>query len=242
MDLVRLDLALVQRGIFASRERAQVAIESGLVHVNGQVARKAALKVGPDSQLSAAGDPIGFVGRGGLKLEGALDHFGIAPFDQICLDVGASTGGFTDCLLQRGARRVYAVDVGKDQIHPDLRHHPRVVVMEQTDIRTIAALPERPLLAAIDVSFISLTMVLPKVTELLDEDGMIIALIKPQFELTRTQLSKRGIVKDPKLRVAAVQRVLSSVQALRLHASAVIPSPILGSEGNQEYLVQLRRT
>jgi len=235
----RLDVALVNRARFASRERAQEAIAAGMVRVNGQVITKPARKVGPDDQIEVTGDPIGYVGRGGLKLEGALDRFGIDPSDLVCLDVGASTGGFTDCLLRRGARRVYAVDVGRDQLHPSLRADSRVVVMEETDIRSVEGLPEPVALAAVDVSFISLTLVLPAVVRLLAPGGQIVALIKPQFEVGPGGVGKGGIVRDPAQHRAAVERVLARARELGLACRQVIESPILGTEGNREFLAWL---
>ncbi|HLN64020.1 MAG TPA: TlyA family RNA methyltransferase [Symbiobacteriaceae bacterium] len=240
MSEIRLDVALVQRGLTPSRERAQEAISAGLVLVNGKPAAKPALKVGEGDQLEVTGDPIGYVGRGGLKLEGALDRFALDPAGLVCVDVGASTGGFTDCLLRRGARLVYAVDVGRDQLHPDLRRDPRVINMEGTDIRTVTSLPELPQLASIDVSFISLTLVLPGVVRLLAPGGRIIALIKPQFEVGPGGVGKGGIVRDPKRHKEAIDRVLSAAGALGLKAGPVIDSPVLGTEGNKEFLVEFR--
>lgn len=240
MSEIRLDVALVQRGLTPSRERAQEAIRAGLVLVNGKAAAKAATRVGEGDRLEVTGDPIGYVGRGGLKLEGALDHFRIAPAGLICIDVGASTGGFTECLLRRGASLVYAVDVGRDQLHPDLRRDHRVVVMEETDIRQVTSLPERAALASIDVSFISLTLVLPAVVRLLTPGGTVICLIKPQFEVGPGGISKGGIVRDPRQHQAAVQRVLSAGAALGLRTGEVIESPIRGTEGNREFLTTFR--
>jgi 23S rRNA (cytidine1920-2'-O)/16S rRNA (cytidine1409-2'-O)-methyltransferase len=236
----RLDVALVQRGLTPSRERAQEAISAGLVLVNGKPAVKAALKVTDADQIDVTGDPIGYVGRGGLKLEGALDQFGVDPAGLVCIDVGASTGGFTDCLLRRGARLVYAVDVGRDQLHPDLRRDPRVVNMEASDIRLVNNLPEPPVLAAIDVSFISLTLVLPAVVKLLAPGAQILALIKPQFEVGPAGVNKRGIVKDPKQHRLAVAKILEAAAGLGLRAGEPIESPILGTEGNKEFLISLR--
>ncbi|MBP2016694.1 23S rRNA (cytidine1920-2'-O)/16S rRNA (cytidine1409-2'-O)-methyltransferase [Symbiobacterium terraclitae] len=232
----RLDVALVARGLAPSRERAQEAIAAGMVRVNGQVVTKASRKVGPEDGLEVSGDPIGYVGRGGLKLEGALDAFGLSPAGLVCLDVGASTGGFTDCLLRRGARLVYAVDVGRGQLHPSLRADPRVVAMEETDIREVAHLAEAPALAAVDVSFISLTLVLPHVARLLAPGGQIVALIKPQFEVGPAGVGKGGIVRDPRQHRRAVDRVLGAAAALGLVARRVIDSPITGTEGNREFL------
>lgn len=232
----RLDVALVTRGLFPSRERAQEAISAGMVLVEGRIITKAARKVTEAEALTVTGDPIGYVGRGGLKLEGALERFGINPAGQICLDVGASTGGFTDCLLQRGATRVYAVDVGRDQLHAALRSDPRVVVMEGTDIRQVDSLPEAPSLISIDVSFISLTLVLPAVARLLAPGGQIICLIKPQFEVGPGGVGKNGIVRDPRQHQKAVDRVLGAATALGLIPAPVIESPVLGTEGNKEFL------
>jgi 23S rRNA (cytidine1920-2'-O)/16S rRNA (cytidine1409-2'-O)-methyltransferase len=242
MSDTRLDVALVQRGLVPSRERAQEAIAAGFVLVNGKPAAKPAVKVIQEDDLVVTGDPIGYVGRGGLKLEGALDQFGVDPRGIVCLDVGASTGGFTDCLLRRGARLVYAVDVGRDQMHPDLRRDPRVVNKEATDIRLVHNLPDPPQLASIDVSFISLTLVLPAVVRLLAPGGRIVALIKPQFEVGPAGVNKKGIVKDPRQHRAAIEKVLAAAGALGLSASTPIESPILGTEGNKEFLVLLHTT
>ncbi|HEY3367896.1 MAG TPA: TlyA family RNA methyltransferase [Symbiobacteriaceae bacterium] len=236
----RLDVALVQRGLTPSRERAQEAIAAGLVLVNGKPGAKPALKVTEADELAVTGDPIGYVGRGGLKLEGALERFAIDPAGLICMDVGASTGGFTDCLLQRGARLVYAVDVGRDQLHPDLRKDPRVVVMEATDIRKVDGLPEPPALCAVDVSFISLTLVLPAVVRLAAPGGLIVALIKPQFEVGPGGVGKKGIVRDPREHRKAVDKVLGAATALGLATGLVIDSPVLGTEGNREFLTTFR--
>lgn len=241
VEKMRLDVALVRRGLAPSRERAQEAIRSGMVLVGGIPNAKPSYLVCHSDELAVTGDPIGYVGRGGQKLEKALDRFGISPEGLVCLDVGSSTGGFTDCLLRRGARRVYAVDVGREQLHPDLRHDPRVVVMEETDIRTVTSLPEAPVLASIDVSFISLTQVLPAVVQLVAPGGTIIALIKPQFEVGPGRVGKKGIVKDPRQHQAAIERVLAGAQTLELQPGDVIQSPILGSQGNREFLVQLHR-
>lgn len=237
MSESRLDVALVQRGLTPSRERAQEAIAAGMVEVNGAKVTKAARKVTEADQLTVTGDPIGFVGRGGLKLEGALERFAIDPSGQVCLDVGASTGGFTDCLLQRGAKLVYAVDVGRDQLHQHLRQDPRVVVMEGTDIRKVESLPQAPTLASVDVSFISLTLVLPPMVRLLVPGGRMVALIKPQFEVGPAGVGKKGIVRDPKQHRRAIDRVLGESTALGLTAGPVMESPVLGTEGNREFLV-----
>ncbi len=236
----RLDQALVARGLFPSRERAQEAIRAGLVAVNGRPAAKPSQKVAAEDAVTAAGDPIGWVSRGGLKLVAALDHYRVCPDGQVCLDVGASTGGFTQVLLERGARRVYAVDVGHDQLHPDLRRDPRVTVLEGTDVRTLAALPGPPAsLVTVDVAFISLTLVLPHLLRLAP-GATVVALIKPQFEVGPGAVGKGGIVRDPQARAGAVARVLAAAGSLGLQAAAPMPSPIPGTAGNQEFLVRFQ--
>ncbi|MCG0238827.1 MAG: TlyA family RNA methyltransferase [Firmicutes bacterium] len=236
----RLDVALVQQGFYPSRQRAQAAIRAGLVSVNGRVVTRPSFPVTPADRLEAAGDPIGYVSRGGLKLAAALDRFGVSPAGRVCLDVGASTGGFTQVLLERGARRVYAVDVGRGQLHPDLARDPRVVSLEETDVRTLTALPgEPPDLVTCDVSFISLTLVLPHLVRLAPGAEQIL-LVKPQFEVGRSGVGKGGIVRDPRRREEAVARVLTAAAALGLVSGGVVPSPILGGDGNQEFLLYLR--
>lgn len=240
MSNTRLDVALVLRGLAPSRERAQEAIRAGMVRVNGLAVTRAAAPVTDADQLDVTGDPIGYVGRGGLKLAAALDRFGLDPAGLICLDVGASTGGFTDCLLQRGARKVYAVDVGRDQLHLSLRADPRVVVMEAMDIRNLTALPEAPVFAGVDVSFISLTLVLPAVVRLIAPGSSVIALIKPQFEVGPAGVGKGGIVRDPRQHGVAVERVAAAGRELGLLPGAIVPSPVKGTEGNQEFLTVFR--
>lgn len=240
MNVTRLDVALVLRGLVPSRERAQEAIRAGMVRLNGRAVTRAAVPVSETDHLEVTADPIGYVGRGGLKLAAALDRFALDPAGLICLDVGASTGGFTDCLLQRGARQVYAVDVGRAQLHPSLRADPRVVVMEEMDIRSLTALPERPVLASIDVSFISLTLVLPAVVRLIAPGGRIIALIKPQFEVGPAGVGKGGIVRDPRQHRVAALRVAAAGRELGLLPDAIVPSPVKGTEGNQEFLTMFR--
>lgn len=232
----RLDVALVQRNLVPSRERAQEAIAAGMVLVGGSVAKKASQRVGPDETIAVTGDPIGYVGRGGLKLEAALDRWQLDPAGTVCLDVGASTGGFTDCLLRRGARLVYAVDVGRGQLHPTLLADSRVVSMEETDVRTLHSLPEAPVLAVVDVSFISATLVLPHVVRLAAPGACIICLVKPQFEVGPGAVGKGGIVRDRGARQRAVDRVVSAAAAIGLKFGGSMASPVLGTEGNQEYL------
>lgn len=238
----RLDQALVRRALTPSRERAQAAIKAGLVQVNGRVVRRPAQPVRTADRLEVTGDPIGYVGRGGLKLEAALDRFRLDPRGLLCLDVGASTGGFTDCLLQRGARHVYAVDVGRDQIHPSLRSDPRVTVLEGTDVRDLAGLPESPALVTADLSFISLRLVLPALARLAAPGAQIVLLVKPQFEVGPARVGKGGIVRNPQFREEVLAGVMSAAQAERLIPEQTFASPVRGGDGNQEYLALLRKS
>lgn len=237
----RADQLLVERGFFESRARAQAAIAAGLVTANGAAVRRASEMVAQDAVLTAEA-PHPYVSRGGLKLEGALDAFGFDPAGQVCLDVGSSTGGFTDLLLKRGARQVIAVDVGRDQLHASLRGDPRVASFEGQDIRTLAieALPERPALAAIDVSFISLKLVLPAVAALLAPSAAVAALIKPQFEAGRAAL-KKGIVRDEAVQQQVCEDIVALLRELGFTVAGPIPSPIEGGDGNHEFLVGARR-
>jgi 23S rRNA (cytidine1920-2'-O)/16S rRNA (cytidine1409-2'-O)-methyltransferase len=234
---MRADRLLVERGLFDSRAGAQAAIAAGLVTADGAVVHKASAAIAVDAALAAA-PAHPFVSRGGLKLGAALDHFGFDPRDSICLDVGASTGGFTDVLVARGARRVYAVDVGRDQLHPRLRQHPDVVSLEQTDIRNLdpARLPEPPDLIVIDVSFVSLTKVLSAALRLARRPARLVALIKPQFELGRRRL-KNGVVRDETAQRAACEAVVAAAVVLGCRVLGVVPSPIAGGDGNVEFLL-----
>ncbi len=236
-DVQRLDVLLVERRLAQSREKAQALILAGQVLVNGQKADKAGHNVSLDSKIEVLESPR-YVGRGGLKLEAALDHFRIRPLGKVCLDIGSSTGGFTDCLLQHGAARVYAIDVGTGQLDWKLRNDPRVIVQEQVNARFLSReqIPERIDLAVCDVSFISITMILPVLPALLAENAEMVILVKPQFELERHQVGKGGIIRDPELHLQACRRVGDAVQQLG-YRSEIIPSPILGAEGNQEFLL-----
>ena len=237
----RADQLLVERGFFESRARAQAAIAAGLVSVNGVPVRKASEMVVQDAEITAQA-PHPYVSRGGLKLAGALDAFGFDPAGLTCIDVGASTGGFTDLLLKRGARHVVAVDVGRDQLHASLRADPCVTSLEGQDIRTLApdALPEPPQLAAIDVSFISLKLVLPAVAALLAPKAAIAALIKPQFEAGRAAL-KKGIVRDEAIQQQVCDEIVAVLGQLGFAVEGPVPSPIEGGDGNREFLVGARR-
>lgn len=240
---VRLDLLLCQKNLADSRQRAQSTIMSGLVYVNGQKSDKPGTPVAPDAEIEVRGNPIPFVSRGGLKLQKALDWFGVSPEGKTVIDVGASTGGFTDCLLQRGAAKVYAVDVGYGQLAWSLRNDPRVVCMERTNIRHVT--PEQigePLdLASVDVSFISLSLVLPVVGPLLKEDGLALCLIKPQFEAGREQVGKKGVVRDPAVHLEVLRAFLEHAEKAGFTVKGLTFSPIRGPEGNIEYLGFLSR-
>ncbi len=237
----RLDLLLVERALFPSREKAQRAIMAGAVRSGDRIFSKPGEQIPCDSPLQVQCAEK-YVGRGGLKLEGALDHFKINPADWVCIDVGASTGGFTDCLLQRGATRVYAVDSGHDQLDWKIRSDPRVVVHEKYNARRaeVADFPEKMQLAVIDVSFISLTLILPAIVDLLSPAGMVVALIKPQFELQKNDIGAGGVVRDARLHERAVSRIKTFVESAgRLQWQGVIPSPITGMTGNREFLAWL---
>ncbi|HYL39002.1 MAG TPA: TlyA family RNA methyltransferase [Bryobacteraceae bacterium] len=236
----RLDQLVVERGLAESREKARALILAGQVLVDGQKADKAGRTVPEGARIELLERPR-YVGRGGLKLEAALRHFAIQVAGKICMDVGSSTGGFTDCLLQHGAARVHAIDVGTGQLDWKLRNDPRVVVREQVNARYLSRddLPETIQLAVCDVSFISITMILPAVASLLAGGAEMVILVKPQFELERHQVGKGGIVRDPELHRQACRRVEEAVRQLGFRAD-IIPSPILGAEGNQEFLLYAR--
>lgn len=237
----RVDVLLVTRGLCDTREQAKRLVMAGEVRSGDRVVDKPSTKLAEDAPLEVKEKPR-FVGRGGLKIEGALDHFGVSPEGLVCLDVGASTGGFTDCLLQRGAVRVHAVDVGTNQLVWKLRQDPRVVVREKFNARRMveADLGERVALVVMDVSFISLTKILPAVFGVLDEGGAVICLIKPQFELEREDIGKGGIVRDPELHERAVAKIRNFVGGeMGREWRGVMESPITGTDGNKEFLAWL---
>jgi len=243
---VRLDKLLQDRGLAASRQRAQALILAGKVLVNGQKIEKSGTTVDPQSQLRLLGEDLKYVSRGGLKLERALENWQINVESKTCLDVGASTGGFTDCLLQHGARRVIAVDTGRGQIDFRLRQDPRVRLLEKTNARylTREQVGEAIDLVVMDVSFISATLVLPAVIAAAfpesaeaRRDRQLVVLVKPQFEAGREQVGKGGIVRDEQAQQNAVEKVRAALQALNCFQTDVIDSPILGAEGNREFLL-----
>jgi 23S rRNA (cytidine1920-2'-O)/16S rRNA (cytidine1409-2'-O)-methyltransferase len=237
----RLDLMLVERHLISSRQRARAMIMAGKILVNNQPADKAGFLVSTTDIIVLKEKDIPYVSRGGLKLERALQSLELSPKGCICLDVGASTGGFSDCLLQHGASRVYAVDVGYGQLAWRLRQDPRVVVIERTNIRHMSTevIPEPIDLVTIDVSFISLKIVVPAVTALLGRDARILALIKPQFEVGKNQVGKGGVVRDAKLHKGVIENLSAFFNAKGLSWSKVLPSPILGPKGNREFFILL---
>jgi 23S rRNA (cytidine1920-2'-O)/16S rRNA (cytidine1409-2'-O)-methyltransferase len=248
MPKTRLDVLLVARGLAESRDWAQRLIRAGEVRVNDQVVDQPA-KLFADDVMIAVEQPPKYVSRGGFKLEAALDHFQVDPGGLTCADVGSSTGGFTDCLLQRGAAKVYALDVGNNQLHWKLRNDPRVVVMEKVNVRYLDALPEPIDLAVVDVSFISLELVLPRVFEWMTPPptpplkgrGDVVALIKPQFEAGKNKVGKGGIVRDPAVHQEVIERITAFCANQGWPAQGLIESPILGADGNKEFLALLRR-
>jgi 23S rRNA (cytidine1920-2'-O)/16S rRNA (cytidine1409-2'-O)-methyltransferase len=230
---------LVRRGLVPSRARAQSLLMSGVVFVEGTRVDKAGTLVPKDAEIIIKGDSRRYVGRGGVKLEAALDRFKIDVNDRVALDIGASTGGFTDCLLQFGARKVYAIDVGHGQIDWGLRQDKRVVVMEKVNARYLKPedIGELVDISTIDVSFISLTLIIPRVKNLLKPKGILIALIKPQFEVGKGEVGKKGVVRDESKYAVVIEKITSFLEGEYFDIIGVMPSPILGAEGNKEFLV-----
>lgn len=239
----RLDIILVQQGLAPSREQAQQLIKNGQVSLEGKTLSKPSFSVEPDAALTITGETLPFVSRGGLKLQRALERFPLSVEGRVCADIGASTGGFTDCMLQHGAKMVYAIDVGTGQLHPSLLADERVCNMENTNIRSLTrdALPVEPAFASVDVSFISLSYVLPVLREILAPDAQAVVLVKPQFEAGKGNVGKKGVVKDPKIHL----QVLRSVQRYALENGFGLLqadySPVKGPEGNIEYLYLLQK-
>jgi 23S rRNA (cytidine1920-2'-O)/16S rRNA (cytidine1409-2'-O)-methyltransferase len=244
MPKQRLDKLMVERGMAPSREKAQALIMAGQVVVGDHAAYKAGQQVSAEVEIRIKGEVMPYVSRGGLKLEKGLDTFEIQTEGRIAIDVGASTGGFTDCLLQRGASTVYAVDVGYGQLAWKLREDPRVVVLEKTNIRRLQPEQLEPLpdLAVIDASFISLNLVLPPVLSLLTRPAEVVALVKPQFEVGKGAVGKGGIVRDPKLHDGVLQRMELLANELGAELLGICESPIHGADGNKEFLMGLRIT
>lgn len=240
---MRLDLYIAEKGLAKSREQAKELIKSGKVSVDGKVTAKPAFDVTDANSVKILGDTLKYVGRGGLKLERAVSEFGIRLSGRVCIDIGASTGGFTDCMLQNGAAYVYAVDVGHGQLDEKLLKDSRVINMEGCDIRKLTAdsFEKKPDLISADVSFISLRLVLPKISELLPDNGEAAVLIKPQFEAGRSAIGKNGIVKDKKAHIKVLEEIYLFCPSVGLSVQGIVPSPIAGGSGNREYLAYLKK-
>ncbi|MGA8406288.1 MAG: TlyA family RNA methyltransferase [Candidatus Acidiferrales bacterium] len=237
----RLDVLIVERGLAPSRERAQAILLAGNVLVNGQKMEKPGTQIASDARIEIIGEALPYVSRGGMKLQGALEDFQVSPQGKICLDVGSSTGGFTDCLLQNGAARVFAVDVSVDQLDWKLRQDIRVTAIER-NARYLRAedIPERPTVITMDVSFISVAKVLPAVVPVAASAADLLILIKPQFELEKGEIGKGGIVRDAALHQKAIERVQSAAAACSLELLGISPSRLPGTEGNQEFFLHAR--
>lgn len=239
-ERTRLDVLLVERGFIESRELARRQIMAGEVEVNGQVETKPGTRVANASEITLKAKPR-FVSRGGEKLDAALTRFAIEPTGWICADVGASTGGFTDCLLQSGAQRVYAIDVGYGQIAWQLRQDERVIVMERVNARYLDLLPESIRFASVDVSFISLQYILPPINQWLVDDGEVVALVKPQFEAGRGEVGKGGVVREPEIHRSVLRSVAEVSQSEGFAVNGIMPSPLHGPAGNIEFLIWLSK-
>src|SRR6266566_8631741 len=243
MAKTRLDVALVERGLAETRAAAQRLVMAGLVFSGERRLDKPGHAIAGDTPIEVRGQPHPYVSRGGLKLEKGLDHFAIPVADRIALDIGASTGGFTDCLLQCGAAKVYAVDVGHGQLDWRIRSDPRVIVLEKLNARFLSRehIPEFVDLCVIDVSFISLTLILPNAFDLITPSGVILALVKPQFELQRADVGRGGIVRDSGLQQKAQDKIVAFVTGLGHVVTGLVPSVIKGTDGNQEFFACLRK-
>ena len=244
MSKQRLDVTLVERGLAETRQKAQATIMSGVVYVNGQKVDKAGFAVAEDANIEVRGNALPYVSRGGLKLEKAMREFGLTLDGCVCADIGASTGGFTDCMLQNGAAKVYAVDVGYGQLDWKLRSDERVVCMERTNARylTHEQVPDELDFASIDVSFISLKLILPAVNGLLKDGGHVACLVKPQFEAGREKVGKKGVVRDPAVHLEVLEHFLGHARDSGFGVLDLTYSPIRGPEGNIEYLGYLEKS
>ena len=241
---IRLDQYLVQHGLIQSRERAKAMIMSGVVFVNEQKVDKAGEMIKEDAKVEVRGHDIGYVSRGGLKLEKAMQCFPLTPKGKVCMDIGASTGGFTDCMLQNGAKKVYSIDVGYGQLAWKLRNDPRVVNLERTNMRKVTReqVPDEIDFFSVDVSFISLKLILPVARQLMSENAQAVCLIKPQFEAGREKVGKKGVVRDPAVHVEVVRKIFDFCLENGFDVLNLDYSPIKGPEGNIEYLIHLRKS
>lgn len=241
---MRIDVYLTENNYFESRKKASDSVKAGNVLVNGKSITKPSFDVCDSDDILIVGETLRYVGRGGLKLEGAIKAFFLDLKDKVCADIGSSTGGFTDCMLQNGAKRVYAVDSGKDQLHVSLRNDSRVVCMEGVNARYLAAtdLGERCDFVTMDVSFISQTLLYEAVSSILAEDGIFVSLIKPQFEAGKENLGKNGIVRSESVRTAVCEKIKEKALEYGLEVVKIIDSPILGGDGNKEYLALFRHS
>ena len=239
---LRLDLMVAERGLAESQSKAAALILAGTIAVEGRIVTKPGYPVAPEAAIALRENPLPYVSRGGLKLAPALEQLAIEVKGKVALDIGAATGGFTDCLLTRGAKKVYAVDVGKGLLHWKLRHDPRIVVLEKINARYLdsALIPEPIDLAAVDVSFISLDKILPPLTRLIKPGGLILALVKPQFEVGKGEVGKGGVVRDPAKQKQAVDRIADFARSLGLKEKGRAPSRIKGPKGNQEHFLFLQ--
>lgn len=244
MSKDRLDVLLVSRGLFPSREKAKASIMAGIVSVNGKMLDKAGTPVAHDAIIDIKENLCPFVGRGGLKLAKAMKEFNLDVSDKVAMDIGASTGGFTDCMLQNAAKKVYAIDVGYGTLDYSLRINPKVVNIEKTNIRYLDfdLINDSIEFISIDVSFISLTLVLPIASKLLERNGQIVCLVKPQFEAGKDQVGKGGIVKDKAIHIQVIEKVIDCAKAEKLRLEGITYSPVKGAKGNIEYLLLLKKT
>lgn len=240
----RLDVALVARGLAETRAKAQASIMSGIVYVNGQKVDKAGTPVAADAALEVRGHTLRYVSRGGLKLEKALELYGFSLENATAVDIGASTGGFTDCMLQKGAKKVFAIDVGYGQLDWKLRNDPRVVNMEKTNVRYLDTdtVDSDVDFISIDVSFISLKLIFPVAAKLLADDGSLVCLVKPQFEAGRSQVGKKGIVRDASVHKEVIENVIGYGKDNGLYSHGLTYSPVTGTKGNIEYLLYMKKT
>ncbi len=243
-DKIRLDTALVERNLAESREKAKALIMSGIVYVDNQKCDKAGQPIKPEQKIEVRGETLKYVSRGGLKLEKAIDCFGVQLDGCVCADIGASTGGFTDCMLQNGARKVFSIDVGYGQLAWKLRTDERVVNLERTNFRYVTSeqVPDELDFASVDVSFISLSHILPVMRTLLKENGRAVCLIKPQFEAGRENVGKKGVVRDPKVHIAVVEKICGLALDSGFSVLGLDFSPVKGPEGNIEYLCYLEKS